>query len=477
MNNPTYQSAIRTVICGAALLFGLQTAHGGEQKVTVTLSADAKAEALSPTFLGVSYESREILPKDGKYYFNPDDENLVRVCQTLGIKSLRVGANAVDDPKVAVPDEKAIDAVFTFARKVGAKVIYSFRLKNGDPANAARLAAYITKNYSDCLDCFCIGNEPNFYLKTYESFRAVWEPEYDAILKEVPGALFDGPATSSKNYSLQFADEFFPKGHIKMVSTHTYPLGNGREAEKNPPAARAKFVENNVDRHYKATYDGIVKPLADKGIAYRLDETNSCFRGGAENCSDAYASTLWGLDYLNWWAAHQILGLNFHTGDTVNGIPPMKANYACFVHEADDKTFEIRPISYAMLAFSQIAHGKPMDVKVDAPAGFNFTAYAYDDGQNGVSAALLNKSYGDDAKDVAVELNTPASNGSAHWESMELDQKDGDLAAKTGVELGGSSIDSAGHWKGQWTAVNGGADGHLTIIVKPASVLLLRIAR
>src|SRR3954470_18404372 len=117
------------------------------QSITVTLSPDASAPPVAPRFLGVSYESRVLLPEKGKYYFDASDKNLLRVYQTLGIKSLRVGANAVDDPRVAVPDTKEIDALFKFARKAGAKVIYSFRLKNGDPANAARLAEYINKNY------------------------------------------------------------------------------------------------------------------------------------------------------------------------------------------------------------------------------------------------------------------------------------------------------------------------------------------
>ncbi|HZZ45233.1 MAG TPA: hypothetical protein VFE58_20010 [Tepidisphaeraceae bacterium] len=481
MNDKLSPSVIYRAILAAVVSIGGLQALGQDasspEKVTVTLSTDDKAPDLAPQFLGVSYETREILPKEGKYYFDPNDENLVRLYETLGIKSLRIGANAVDDPKVDVPDEKAIDAVFTFARKIGAKVIYSFRLKDGDPAKAAKLAAYINKNYSDCLDCFSIGNEPNFYLKEYSAFEAVWKPEYDAILKAVPSALFDGPATSSKNYSLEFADEFFPTGHLKMVSTHTYPLGNGRDAEKNPPAARSKFVENAVVRHYQSTYDNIVKPLADKGIAYRMDETNSCYRGGAENCSDAYASTLWGLDYLNWWAAHHILGLNFHTGDTVNGIPPMKANYAVFVHEPDNKTFEIRPVSYAMLAFSQIAHGKALDVKTDAPKGLNFTAYAYDDGAAGKYIALLNKSYGESKKDVTVSLSFPTDTTAGQWESMTLDQKDSDIAAKTDVELGGSAIDPAGHWDGKWTNLPHGDGTSLAISIKPASAVLLRFSK
>ena len=54
MNQPLYRRVIWGVICGGALLVGGGGALGqaGEgPKVTVTLSADAKAEAVSPLFL------------------------------------------------------------------------------------------------------------------------------------------------------------------------------------------------------------------------------------------------------------------------------------------------------------------------------------------------------------------------------------------------------------------------------------------
>src|SRR5271154_540734 len=174
------------------------------QPVAVTVT-DAGGADLPPRFLGLSYESSMLLPKDGQYYFDAKDQALVNTFHTLGIKSLRVGANAVDDPRVPIPQEKDIDALFNFARAADVKVIYSFRLKNADSTNSAHLASYIAANDADALDCFSIGNEPHLYgrvktntsnlLKssrtnrsdsyrsagTYESFYAHWKPQYDAI--------------------------------------------------------------------------------------------------------------------------------------------------------------------------------------------------------------------------------------------------------------------------------------------------------
>ena len=155
------------------------------QEIAVTLM-DGQGADLSPTFLGLSYESSMLLPKDGHYYFDANDRALVNTFKTLGIKSLRVGANAVDDPKIAIPQEPDIDALFNFASAAGVKVIYSFRLKNGDPAVSARLASYISSRDADVLDSFSIGNEPDFFLKKYDDYIKAWKPHYDAILKSRP---------------------------------------------------------------------------------------------------------------------------------------------------------------------------------------------------------------------------------------------------------------------------------------------------
>ncbi|MGH7977634.1 MAG: hypothetical protein ACREC8_13365, partial [Limisphaerales bacterium] len=216
------------------------------QPVKVTVTAAGAGKNLAPRFLGLSYEMSMLLPKNGHYYFDASDTALINTFKTLGIKSLRVGANAVDDPRIPVPQEKDIDQLFDFARAAGVKVIYSFRLKNGDPANSARLAAYIAAHDADALDCFSIGNEPNFYLKTFDTYFAQWKPQYDAILKAVPDAMFDG-ASANGSYALNLAKTVFPGGHLAMASDHYYFLGSGRAGEKNPAATRARFLSNRLD--------------------------------------------------------------------------------------------------------------------------------------------------------------------------------------------------------------------------------------
>jgi hypothetical protein len=443
------------------------------QPVVVTVAADGQSAEIAPRFLGLSYETSMLLPKDGRYYFDRNDQALVNIFKTLGIKSLRVGANAVDDPRIPIPQEKDIDALFDFARAAGVKVIYSFRLKNGQPAESARLASYLAAHDADALDCFSIGNEPNFYLKTYEAFFAQWKPQYDAILKAVPDAMFDGPS-ATPGYAVNLAKDMSAGGHLAMASDHYYFLGSGRAAETNPPASRARFLSNKLHDDYQRDYAKVGAVLAARGVPYRIDEMNSCYNGGAENSSDTYASTLWALDCTHWWAAHHILGVNYHTGESVGRDgkfgPP---NYAAFLHQTDGPGFTIRPQGYAYLAFSQGAHGRPLSIKIQAAPAFNFDAYAYQDGDGSIYLTLINKSYGDKAQPAAISLQLPSSTSSGAWQRMDLAQKDQDVAAKTDVTLGGAAITPEGTWPGQWHKIESASANNLNLQVPPASATIL----
>lgn len=447
------------------------------EPVTVTVTDTGKATDLPKCFLGLSYEMSMLLPKDGKYYFDPKDQALIQTFQTLGIKSLRVGANAVDDPRVAVPQEKDIDVFFNFARAAGVKVIYSFRLKNGDPVESARLAAYIAAHDSDVLDCFSIGNEPNFYLKTYDAYFAAWKPHYDAILQAVPQAKFDGPSVAgSDGYVLSLVQALFSEGPLAMASNHYYFLGSGRAGEKDPAATRARFLSNKIHGNYEKAYAKTGAVLAAQGVPYRIDELNSCYNGGSKDSSDTYASTLWALDCTNWWAAHHILGMNYHTGDSVvinTGFAA--ANYAAFVHSPDGNGFVMRPQAYALLAFSQGAHGRPLAASVQVTTPLDFDAYAYRDQDGSLYLTLINKSFGDKAQKATVSLQLPSGIGSGPWQRMDLMQKDNDVAAKTGVSLGDGFIDSQGKWSGNWKTISDANSVNRTIEIAPTSASILHI--
>src|SRR5687768_12090992 len=93
----THLRAVVRALCAGVLLVTTSafaqapapSSTAGQKRVTVTISPSPDAPDLAPQFVGASYEMRIVLPENGKYYFDADDENLVRVYKTLGIKSLR----------------------------------------------------------------------------------------------------------------------------------------------------------------------------------------------------------------------------------------------------------------------------------------------------------------------------------------------------------------------------------------------------
>ena len=62
---------------------------------------------------------------------------------------------------------------------------------------------------------------------------------------------------------------------------------------------------------YQKYYDEFVPGVKAANMPYRLEEGNNFYNGGAKDVSDTYASAMWGLDYLYFWAAHGSQGINF----------------------------------------------------------------------------------------------------------------------------------------------------------------------
>jgi hypothetical protein len=478
-------SWLRLYFCAGLLLTLLcnQRGFSQSQPVSLTIRENPTGPALAPDFLGLSFEISKLLPQNDHYYFNTNDRALMNTFKTLGIHSLRVGANAVDDPEIPVPQTKDIDNFFNFARAVDARVIYSFRLKNGDINESARLAAHIAAHHAGVLDCFSIGNEPNFYLKTFPEYFSLWKQQYDAIVHAVPDAKFIGPSVANappakqNYYPLELAKVMAPAGHLAVASDHYYFLGRRNDLEKDPAASRAMLLSDHVHATYDTAYSQIGAKLATRGMPYRIDELNNCARGGARESSDTYAAALWALDCTHWWAGHHILGMNYHTGEFLQPDGTIGASsYSAFVHLADGRGLNVRPQGYAYLAFTEGARGRPLTVNLKTAPSFDFDAYAYQGEDRSFYVTLINKSYGDHASNASVSINMPSGINARRWQRMDLKQQENDPAAKSEIAFGGSPIDSQGNWHGRWLEISNAASAKLVLEVGAASATVIRFS-
>ena len=469
-------------------------------------------------------------------FFTPSNIQLVTLFQNIGVKEIRVGGGTVDGSgrggncATPAPTHEDIDHLFQFAQAAGIKVLYSFRLLN--PADCdnphlasddASAASYIWEKYRSNLEYFSIGNEPDvrsFHSypgqrmdpgiredvagtsgSAYSSYLAAWRRVANTILKSVPEATFAGPdtavsATSSftpdpstgVSWTQKFIEDERKAGIVLEATQHHYVWGN--PGNTTAQEAIDDMLSNawdtdtsigtqtanhggKVDFHpYPFVYSHILAPLATYGITYRMTEANDCLHG-VEGASNGFAAALWSLDYMHWWAAHGMAGVNFHNNpwiptDTVVPNPNPCSPKGC-------GNYTVTPKGYGMKAFELGSHGYAEPVAVSDPHHINLTAYAVGDAKD-LAVTIINKTHSTthDVTDAAVEIHTEGfASGSAEY--MVLTDGDPGNAALMTATLGGASIRNDALWQGKWTSLGEIKNGVIAVIVQSTTAVIVRI--
>jgi hypothetical protein len=431
---------------------------------SVSVNISSPGSAIPGDFIGFSFETRRVnYNSDGVegYFFDSTNAQALALFRQLGVKSLRVGGGSVDDPKTPIPTEKDIDALFRFAKAADVKVIYSLRLRDADPAQNASLAKYIWENYRSHLDCFTLGNEP----KQYSAFSRQWKTMANEILKAVPEATFCGPAAVSSmdggaEQIRNFAIDFGKTGLIKFVTAHDYPGGNSLRNATDGNSGRDQMLSGAWLEHYLAFYDQFVPAVSALGIKYKYDEGSSFYKGGAKDASDTFASALWCLDFMHWWAAHGCAGINFH-----NNRWNM---YNITICKDADGNYQTRPQGYGIKAFDVGSHGRSVPVTVSRPG---IRAYGVIDSTN-LFLTIINKEHGEYGRGAEVTLKRISLHGPIA--AMYLKAPNNDVSVTSGISLGNATINNTGEWQGKWTPLPTPANG--AISVSAASAVILKTA-
>ena len=497
----TFSTGLLCLLAGAVF---------AQPPVTITVDTKAPGHIIPEDYLGVSYEMQGVLPDtNGVHLFRPGNKALIRTFKTLGIKNLRVGGNTADRLTIPVPVESDADSLFAFAKKADMDVIYTLRIHAGTPdknapklsmemagsANttnafvapskdsehmkrAVEMARHIETKYKDLLTGFAIGNEPDVFSTNYSDFKGSWIQFAEAITNAAPGAKFCGPASTPTRvvWSRMFANDFADTGLVALITQHDYPGGDAR-AVTNKMVGRARILSPLRLDQYQRFYEVFATTAVSNGLPFRLEEANSMYDGGAEDVSDTFASALWVLDFLHWWAAHQCAGINLHTGDKVAARDMNKrCRYALFW--TSDKGYNVHPVGYGTKAFDVGGIGTSLPVatsgnyNTNAGTGVNLTAYAVRGEDGKYYVTVINKEFGDPPCDVDanIDLGLPVK----RVEVMYLTAPDGNVAAKTGVTLGGAEIQDNAVWKGKWTKLKGSA-GPVKVRVPGASAAVVRL--
>ena len=469
------------------------------------------------------------------YFFSPANRQLITLFRNIGIKEIRVGGGTVDGSgklehcATAIPTYKDIDNLFEFARAAGIKVIYSVRLLNvgacSNPHLAeddAQIVRYIWNNYRANLDSFSIGNEPDvsgYHSRpghivdpviyetvpgvpgsSYPSYIADWRHFADVIHKSVPGAKFSGPetavsATSSftptpadgVSWTVQFARDLKNSGLLVEALQHHYVWGgpgdttaqeaiddmlSNRWDDETEVGRQPAYNGGTAPFHpYPFVYARVLEPMVAMRVPYRMTEANDCLHG-VPGASNGFAAALWALDYMHWWAAHRMAGVNFHNNpwiptDTIIPDPNPCGPSGC-------NNYRVSPKAYGMKAFALGSHGSVEPVTVSNPEHINLTAYAVGTAQE-LYVTIINKTHNTthDATNAAVTIDAPGFNG-AQASYLVLTDGEPGIAARMTATLGGATITNGTPWAGRWTPLGRVKNGSIALTVQSTTAVVLK---
>lgn len=319
---------------------------------------------------------------------------------------------------------KAVDNLRSFLDATGWTCIYGLNFGTGSPDRDAEEAAYVAKALGPKLRYFQIGNEPDFYKDPNNLLRpAGWDfPDYlnewmaiaEAVIQRVPDAKFGGPDVgSSADWVVRFANEVPKRLGSRLIglSGHYYAEG--------PPTSPDANIGNllKTDPRIAQRMTEIAPAAKAAGLAFRMTEGNSCYRGGKPDMSNALASALWGGDYMLAMAAFGCKGINFHggggaqigasLGDKLVGVrnaadrevARLGTFYSPFAGNRAEG-FGARPLFYAMMLVEQFA-GTTLIANSFSPGRANATAYTSKAGQ-GLRIAIFNK---DASRDLRIDID------------------------------------------------------------------------
>ncbi len=439
--------------------------------VTISVNTSSPGIEIPNDFLGFSFGTGTLFKGPDGYVFDSTNTQLLNLFKELGIKNLRIGGTTVDN--MPTPPHEDIDALFRFAKAAGVKVIYSLRLANGNPYEDASAAKYIRNNYKKYLYCFSIGNEMNYIegrhdpeIRDYQTYLKKWRRFASVIRDSVPDAMFGGPDATTTlrgiSWGPYFARDEKNSGMVRQIFYHYYV---GSDAHGTAQQLIDSMLSKRWDAvNYPERYDTTAVPAMRYGFSYRFTEANSYCGKPVKGGSDAFATALFSLDFLYWWASHGCPGIDFHCT-----MP--KLNSTIYIDE--NGNFQVHPVAYGLKAFSIGAHGRIIPTVV-SDSNLNVTAYSVLDSKN-LYVTIVNKEHGKNAKYIDTEIDAKDINGRA--EAMYLEAPNNNAAATDGITLGGYPITNNGLQQGKWNLIDPGEKGIIKITVPSSSAVILRILR
>ena len=136
----------------------------------------------------------------------------------------------------------------------------------------------------------------------------------------------------------------------------------------------------------------VQKAMDVSNLPYRMTEGNSCFGGGKPDVSDAFASALWGADYMLHCACAGYSGVNLHGGGD---------GYYTPIAVGPNLSTELRPLYFGMQFADQFAGAELLESTLDTSE--NVRSYYAQRGRQ-TMLGLINKGAGSITVKLPAEL-------------------------------------------------------------------------
>ena len=181
------------------------------------------------------------------------------------------------------------------------------------------------------------------------------------------------------------------------------------------------------------------------------------------DASNAYASALWALDFMHWWAAHFCAGVNFHNKSWL-------LTDTIYLDTAGN--LQANPKAYGIKMFDLGGHGsvEPLTITNTRANSTSIRRMVW-----ARRAIFLSPSSTKRPASVARTRNSDRNRacrdlfrgrGTA---GMFLTAPSGNLAATNGLTLGGAAITNNAPWQGHWTSLGTLTNGQCVVEPVPAA--------
>ncbi len=331
---------------------------------SIKIDLSVSGREIPPDFVGLSYENMQL---EDPTFFSPGNTGLIEQFKAVSPRGvLRLGGNTSEfswwqsDPSQPAPNRTLVlksgvrpqDTLYAitpqtikeldgFLKAIGWTCIYGLNLGFGTPESDISEARCVFETLGSRLSYFQIGNEVDQFGSYHLREPATWNCDVyleqwltiaRAVQKAIPVARFGLPDVASRVDWLTRIATLWPsvedKPRITTLSHHHYWSG----PPSNPNATLARLMQADP----LVTRQGEVARSAatSLGVAYRMTEGNTVYRGGKSGLSDVFASALWAADYLLALMTLGYSGVNLHGG---SGHAQAVSVGGTFVGEAEMK--------------------------------------------------------------------------------------------------------------------------------------------